>query len=250
MVKNSLLNFGRLVLSKNARRRLFRWTRWPRVSHVDFGQLRRLQPISRSWGGDRGKPVDRHYIEQFLARHASDIRGRVLEVGDNTYTLAFGGSRVTESEVAHACEGNPKANYVADFTDAPQLPSAAFDCIICTQTLQFVPDLRAAIGTLYRILKPGGVALVTVPGISQVDCSAEGRWLDYWRFTAESAAWLFRQAFPVELVDVHTFGNVLAAIAFLHGLAAEELTEHEFAHHDGLYPMVVGVRAQKSMEVA
>jgi hypothetical protein len=44
---------------------------------VEFGSFRRLTPISRLWGSDRGQPIDRRYIENFLKRHAGDIRGRV-----------------------------------------------------------------------------------------------------------------------------------------------------------------------------
>src|SRR3990170_7811785 len=50
---------------------------------VRFGDLRGVEPISREFGFDRGLPVDRHYIERFLSAHSSDIRGRVLEIGDN-----------------------------------------------------------------------------------------------------------------------------------------------------------------------
>ena len=50
----------------------------------------RLQ-LSRDFGFDRGTPIDRYYIESFLSTHASDIRGHVLEVADNTYTRRFGG---------------------------------------------------------------------------------------------------------------------------------------------------------------
>ena len=69
------------------------------VGTVDFGHFRRLIPISKEWGFDRGLPIDRYYIERFLQRHAADIRGRVLEVGDNAYTRRFGGDRVTNSDV-------------------------------------------------------------------------------------------------------------------------------------------------------
>lgn len=46
--------------------------------------LARLDPVSRTFGFDRGKPVDRWYIERFLAAHADDVRGRVLEVAETT----------------------------------------------------------------------------------------------------------------------------------------------------------------------
>ena len=50
----------------------------------------RTQPLSRHWGFDRGTPVDRWYIERWLAGQARDIRGSVLEVKDSGYTTRFG----------------------------------------------------------------------------------------------------------------------------------------------------------------
>src|SRR5712691_5482543 len=107
----------------------------PPAGHVRFGHLRRLAPISRRWGKDRGgQPIDRYYIERFLAAHAADIRGRVLEVGDDTYTRRYGGDGVQEIDVLHAFPGNPKATIVADLAqDDDRLPPAAFDCVILTQ---------------------------------------------------------------------------------------------------------------------
>ena len=69
---------------------------------LDLGDLRRLTPIDSGFGLGRGKPVDRHYIEDFLRRHAADIRGRVLEVGEDAYTVEYGGARVTRSDILHA----------------------------------------------------------------------------------------------------------------------------------------------------
>ena len=50
---------------------------------VRFGSFRRLTPISRLWGSDRGLPIDRYYLERFLERHAGDVRGHVLEFYDD-----------------------------------------------------------------------------------------------------------------------------------------------------------------------
>ncbi|MGH2371196.1 MAG: glycosyltransferase, partial [Chloroflexota bacterium] len=142
----------------------------PRSVHpVHFGSLRRLAPVSRRFGWDRGGlPVDRYYIERFLERHASDVAGHVLEVRDDAYTRRFGGARVSRADVLHPTADNPKATIVADLTDAEQVPSDTFDCIILTQVLPFIPDFQAAARTLHRILRPGGVLLATMPGISQI----------------------------------------------------------------------------------
>src|SRR3972149_6617938 len=102
-------------------RRLKRWPSVP-VGSVDFGNLRRLVPINREFGFDRGQPVDRYYIENYLARHAEEIRGRVLEIGDNVYTRRFGGSRVAKSDVLHVSGDSPRATIVADLTNAGHAP--------------------------------------------------------------------------------------------------------------------------------
>ena len=184
--------------------------------------MRRLTPISKVWGFDRGLPVDRYYIERFLAAHAADIQGRVLEIGDNTYTRLFGAARVVESDILHPAADNPRATIVADLTRGKNIPSEHFDCIICTQTLMFIYETDKAMNTLYRVLKPGGILLMTLAGVShQILREDMDRWGDYWRFTSLSARRLCRSVFPPGNVWVETHGNVLAAVAFLHGLARQ-----------------------------
>jgi len=251
---------GKELLRSFARRTLpvpvHRWLRaqWrgleycPPVRYVRFGSLRRVTPISRVWGFDRGLPIDRYYIERFIAAHSPDIRGQVLEIQDGTYTCKFGGDRVTRSDVLHAVEGNPQATIVADLTCADHIPSDTFDCVILTQTLQFICDVYAALRTLYRILRPGGVLLATFPGISQVSGNDMDHWGDYWRFTTRSAQRILENVFPAANVKVESHGNVLAAIAFLHGLATQELRQEELDYGDPDYEVLIAVRAVKPEE--
>jgi SAM-dependent methyltransferase len=206
-----------------------------------------VDPIDADFGCRWGQPIDRYYIENFLGRHEVDIHGRVLEVADSGYTQRFGGERVSRSEVLHYVDGNPKATIVGDLTDAPHIPSDAFDCIILTQTLQFIFDARAAVKTLHRILKPGGAVLATCHGISQISRNDMERWGEYWRFTSGSAHQLFAEVFPTDSVTVHAYGNVLAAIAFLHGLTVQELRREELEHQDPSYEIIIGVRALKRL---
>jgi LmbE family N-acetylglucosaminyl deacetylase len=215
-----------------------------RAEPVRFGSLRRREPFSRRWGYDRGRPVDRHYIEAFLAGHARDIRGRVLEVADDEYTRRFG-THVTRADVLHVEAGNPKATIVADLSEGHEIPSDTFDCVVLTQTLQLIYRVREAIATVHRILKPDGVVLATVPGISQVSRADMDRWGDYWRFTSLSTHRLFAELFGGEAVAVTTYGNVLSATAFLYGLADRELTREELEAWDQDYELVIGIRAVK-----
>jgi SAM-dependent methyltransferase len=265
MIEARFRALARRWLPLRTRRWLRRRVRrvWPPIGFVRFGGLRRLTPISRTHGGDRGLPIDRYYIEDFLSRHAGkseyvlgDIRGRVLEVGDDYYARRFGATSsgqpgaVERIDVLHVDESNPQATIVADLTAADRVPANTFDCVLCTQTLLLIYDLRAAIGTLHRILKPGGVLLATVPGISQICRPDVDLWGDYWRFTSRSARRLFEEAFPAENVTVEAYGNVLSSIAFLHGLATEELKRKELDLRDPDYELVVAIRAVKEGRAA
>jgi glycosyltransferase involved in cell wall biosynthesis/SAM-dependent methyltransferase len=221
----------------------------PPPGKVRLGSLRRVTPISRKWGLDRGQPIDRYYIEGYLSDHSDDIKNHVLEIGDRNYTRRFGGDRVTISDVLDVAEGNPNATLIADLTCAEHIPSDTFDCVILTQTLQYIFDSRSAIKTVFRILKPGGVALVTVPGISKrsgAHSVKNSSYFWHWSFTIMSAKRLFEEIFPDNNVWVDAYGNVLTAMAFLVGLATEELRREELDHYDPAYPVTIAVRAVKS----
>jgi SAM-dependent methyltransferase len=220
------------------------WTRWPPVGAIDFGDLRRVRPFSSRFGLDRGLPVDRYYIEKFLQNHQFDIGGEVLEIGDASYTRKFGGDRVTKSDVLHVNLHKPDVTIVADLSRADHIPADTFDCFIMTQTLQFIYDLRAALQTIFRILKPGGVLLATFPGISQIaHPGITERWQDHWRFTTKSAQKMFAEIFSPENLEVRAHGNALAATAFLYGLASEEIRQEELDYHDPDYEVLITVRA-------
>ena len=214
---------------------------------VRFRCFQRLSPVSRRLGYDRGLPLDRYYIESFLSRESSTVRGRVLEIGANDYTTRFGGDRVETSDVLHVDPGHPFATIVADLQSAPQINSSSFDCIICTQTLQFIFDTVSVIRTLHRILKPGGTVLVTTAGIAQLARDDTTRFGEYWRFTSQSLQRLFEGSFSPTNVRVDTYGNVLVAAALLYGLSAEDLRPREVAYRDPDYEVTIALRATKNV---
>jgi len=218
----------------------------PPLGWVHFGELRRLKPISSEWGEDRGLPIDRYYIESFLAKNMSDIRGNVVEVGGDYYTTKFGSAHIVNRDIICLEKGEiPRTTIAADLTNAPHIPSESFDCIIITQTLQLIYDVHSVIDTLHRILKPGGVVLATVSGISQTtdDEPWDRNWC--WGFTSLSARKLFEEKFPAENLEVTGYGNVLVAASFLYGLAKEDLTKEELDFYDSRYEITISVRAIK-----
>jgi hypothetical protein len=62
-----------------------------------MGDLDRTTPFSTQFGYDRGGPLDRYYIENFLDENSFKVKGRALEIGDNEYTLKYGGDKLAQA---------------------------------------------------------------------------------------------------------------------------------------------------------
>jgi SAM-dependent methyltransferase len=213
-------------------------------SAIDMGDLRRLTPISRTFGEDRGTTIRRHHIDDFLRRHRTDLTGRIMEVGDDRYasTYAAPSARI---DVLDLSPEAAKVTMIGDLVTGNGIPDATFDAIILAQVLHVIFDIRAAIATAHRALKPGGVLLATIPTITQVSRFDMDRWGDYWRLTDRAAQRLFEEVFGPDVVTI-AYGNVLTAVASLMGLAAEELTKAELDHYDSDYQVLLGVRARRN----
>jgi SAM-dependent methyltransferase len=214
-----------------------------RPGAVRWGSLRRTAPFSRNWGYERGTPIDRVYIEEFLLRHAADIRGVCLEVLNADYTSRFGEARVSRREVLDIDPANTLATIVADLGEAGSLPAGRFDCVIFTQTLHLIPDMRVALDNVWQAITPGGVLLLTVPALGRHD-TRKGSHHDRWRVTTTGLEWLL-SGLPAARVVTTTYGNLLSCTAFLYGLAAEELSPEELGLTDRQFPLIVAAQVHK-----
>lgn len=208
---------------------------------------KRLQPISRVFGIDRGSPIDRYYIEKFLEENRSCIRGCILEIGDNFYTQKYG-SDVLKSDVLNAVPSS-NATIVGDFVTGENIPELAFDCIIMTQTIQVIYDVKAALENAIKALKPGGTLLLTASGISQISRYDMDRWGEYWRFTDKSLKMLLSECVPEDAVYVESFGNVAVAQAFLDGLATHEIPREILDYRDIDYQVLLTARVKIPGEI-
>ena len=204
-----------------------------------------LQPVSRDFGAERGQPLDRYYIEQFLSTYQADIRGDVLEVEESLYSRKFG-QHVRSFNTLHVTEKVTPETIVADLSQPALLPQNRFDCFICTQTFHYIYDIDKGVEGTYQLLKPGGVLLATMPTVSQKSVSDDKPWKEYWRLTSDAAERAFGQVFGADNVTVEAYGNVLVAVAFLLGLAAQDIPRKKRDVYDPHYQCLVAVRAQKA----
>ena len=212
---------------------------WPFWRNKDYP----LEPISSIYGYDRGTPIDRAYIESFMEKYKDLIKGVCLEVHDTSYIKKYGGSNVVKADALDVDTSNGLANVFGDLRNLKGVVADnTYDCLVINHTLNLLDDINAGISECYRILKPGGALLVTLPGpIAPVNDSK----LSYWRLTKNAAKYLMAKHFDPNKTIVETYGNVVAGQAFLTGLASEELTQEEIMYNDPRFPIAVIIKATK-----
>lgn len=148
---------------------------------------------------------------RFLSPHLARMQGAVLDVGCGEMPfrgLLPAGTRYTGLDVPLAGEfGMRRRIDIVDF-DGPRIPfsDASFDHILCTEVLEHAEDPMALIAEMYRVLRPGGTLLATVPFSARVHYAPH----DYQRFTRFGLA---RMLEGFQDVQVGERGDDLAVIA-------------------------------------
>lgn len=218
--------------------------KWSRIWHpADLSGIPK-QPYSRKMGWERGKPIDRVYIERFLQKHKRYICGTVMEIAEDTYTKMYG-KDLQDILIFTADErATSERVIIGDLQSGKGVREGIANCFILTQTLPFIYDIPASCKNIVKMLKRGGTALVTVRGISMISKYDEERWGDYWGFTMRS----LRRAFEmddIEIIDLVQYGNMRTAIGFLCGMVKEDLRDEDFETDDELYPVLLGIAIRK-----
>lgn len=204
-------------------------------------------PVSREFGLERGTAIDRYYIEHFLEKHKSLIRGDCLEIAENTYTMRYGGDRVKKAYILHL-EGWGENTIKGNLETGEGIEEEKYDCAVITQTLMFIFDIRRVAENIYKLLKRGGNALITVAGISQISRYDADLWGSYYGFQEDAMKALFEPVFGKENVEVEAYGNVKTAIALLCGLCREDLNDEDFSVKDKDYPVIITVLLHKDVK--
>lgn len=197
-----------------------------------------MVPVGKQYGAPRGGSICRFYIDRFLDKYKGHIKGNVLEIGDREYTNRYKDS-LTKSYVMHFDNQNynTEFDFYGDLRDGEGLKSNFYDCIILTQVLNFVSDLRAVPKHLIDSLKPNGVILLTVSGITPICRYDMDRYGQFWGFTDAGIEEMFSKE-NVECIT-ESYGNFKVACAFLAGMSYKELTEKELMYKDEDYQVFI-----------
>ena len=215
-----------------------RWTTWARTVTRGFerpawGNLRRVTPLSTSYGFERGTPIDRYYVDKFFTAHRHVISGRVLEIETRDHTRKYGSAVTASDTLDISAEFRP--TYQCDLAHASIVGDGSYDCFLLPNTLCFLRDLDGALREARRIVRGGGVILATVPGFVPLTPDVA----DYWHASADGWRVVAARVWPDCETSVESHGNCLAAAASMYGIAAEELTGAELDAHDPRYPVLV-----------
>jgi len=214
---------------------LLRGKPWPR-----WGNLRRVAPFSLDFGFDRGTPIDRFYLHDFLDRHRDAITGDVLEIQSPGYTRQFG----HDVRTAHSVDINPGLGptYTCDLALSDGIiPSNRYDCFLLPNTLCVLRDIDACLRQALRVVKPGGVLLATTAAFVPLTPD----YPDYWHLSAAGWQELVRVAWAGCEVQVESHGNCLVAVAAMLGLAVEELTPAELNVNHSRWPVLITLTCVK-----
>jgi SAM-dependent methyltransferase len=209
----------------------------PDVGAVNWGDLRRPQPLCQFFGFMRGTPIDRYYLDQFIKSIQKEVSGITLEIGgEKTNQELYGFKLTTEYRVLDLPGWSD--DIVGDATNPEAVSDNSFDSIIIFNVLEHCENPQAVVDNIYKWLKPGGRAFAMVPCTQRIHPTPR----DYWRPMPDGLQVLFK-AFHEKKVT--TYGNITTVIASFHGIAVEELTtaEMDFTHPD--YPVVACIVAQK-----
>ena len=203
------------------------------------------RPLSNYSGFDRGVPIDRYYIEKHVFLNRNYIKGCCLELLNNDYTIKYGKTNVTKSDILDIDSTNIKANIIGDIRNLKNIRDNSYDCIILTQVLQFIDNPNLAISECSRILKTNGHLIATLPSIGRIDISA-GINNDFWRFTQASAKFLFEKVFGKQNVSINSYGNAKIGQYFYAGLAIEDVNTELLEYNDPDFPLIVSITARKT----
>lgn len=147
----------------------------------------------------------------------------------------------SEQFLAATIPADAEATWVKSLSDIATLPDASVAYVVLDRTLNRTIDYMALMAEAYRVLKPGGILVMTVTALSV--SATEKEW--YWGFTGAAGEFIVSKFFPREHISMKTYGNVLSGRFLIQGKPAPELSPRELNFTDERLPIVTGIRAEK-----
>lgn len=157
---------------------------------------------------------DRYLLRKQIQKFSNYITGKVLDVGAGSFDR-YQELFTTESYTRMEIKAGPGIDVVGTAYDIP-FPDNSFDSVISTQVFEHLARPIDAAKELYRVLKRGGHALVTVPQANELHEEPH----DYFRYTDHGLKALFGEAgFTIVEIDKRGgYWSLLAQMKIRHAI--------------------------------
>jgi SAM-dependent methyltransferase len=147
----------------------------------------------------------RRHMEDFFLRR--EKIGRVLDVGAQYCPYFPFFEHRCDSYTSMDLVDTPTVDIACNAENMP-VEDCSYDLVLCTQVLEHCENPQAIVNECYRVLKPGGTLIVTVPSIYPV----HGYPADNWRFMPDGLKHLLRKFAEVEVLGELDFAESLASV--------------------------------------
>lgn len=208
------------------------------VGKIRFGDFREYAPFCNNYGFTRGTPIDRYYLDQFIAEIRDEVNGDTLEIGGRKENRHRYGLRHVISYKVIDVIGGRSVDIVADAHDVTACSANSFDSILLFNVLEHCERPWVIASNLSTWLRPGGKVYCMVPVVQRI----HGDPKDYWRILPDSLEFLFRD---YHILKKGTYGNLMTSVAALSGIAMEELDLDELSPKNPQYPVISWIVAKK-----
>lgn len=139
---------------------------------------------------------DRYLLKKKIGQYGHVVTGRMLDIGAGEVDRYARYFKFTERVTTDIQQGD-NVDIVASADKLP-FDDASFDSVVCTQVLEHVPYPQSVVDEMYRVLKPGGSVLATIPQTTPLHEEPH----DYYRYTKYGIQHLFeRSGFTISHIE-------------------------------------------------
>jgi SAM-dependent methyltransferase len=203
-----------------------------------FANSKALRSLTPDRQNHRGGAIDRVYIDRFIRKNLQSAGGRILECGGERYKKFIVPRQCLSYDMVDIEPLKKGITLTADLQKMDSVKRNHFDVVICTQVLQYVASPTDALGELHRILRVGGMLLLSVPFIERDYSDLSDRW----RFSKRCVRDLLK---AFRRVEIMSGGNLTSSICYLVGLGQHDVSPHDLESRDPDLYQVVMARAIK-----
>jgi SAM-dependent methyltransferase len=156
----------------------------------------------------------RRTVEAAIEQYA---KGDILEAGAGRSPYGRSLGRRSRSITRLDIDPAVAPDIIGDVQAMTAVSDSSFDTVVSTQVLEHVPDPRATVEEFYRVLRPGGMLILSAPHLSMVHEAPH----DYFRFTRYALTHLCETG-GFEVIEIHSVGGPLSFVG--HSLSLGWLT--------------------------